>query len=329
MFRPLTKGFEFEFLYLWRFDTDSNGNIEIPIEGKSAIQNGYVVIKRSAIPISPRELQDPITIEFYGARAAERAISDLLESNGIEINSNSPTYLPLVDPTHRNADNTSLPIYYRWTLSGDATVYPFKDSDSNVRYLGAPFYIADMELISPALLANSRKSDNEVAKVVSLVTSHLIYLVPRTTGCHIHIGQGPALFGIDHLRNIATVLYLVEVWFKDLHPAHRRRTDHPYCPSIRKLSDLARGLTAEAANAYALGGEAITVRTVVGPDGRKPSDAWAEISAARVPTAISRLMHHHKNTDRGTYSFNYVADLSKPTIEFRQAAGTLNAEVCI
>lgn len=100
-----------------------------------------------------------------------------------------------------------------------------------------------------------------------------------------------------------------------------------HCPSVRRYSELSQGATAAEANAYALSLYESYERLPVGPTGLEPSKAWIQLNLSISPAVVSRLIV--ASWKRGTYNFQNLQnddDLSKPTIEFRQAAGTLNEE---
>lgn len=319
LFPPLTKGFELEFLALWRLDTNNDGKIEIPIQGCFKIVEGYVVVAKDRLPLG-RGRPTPSIIQALGNQAARRAVYDLLRTNGVEVYE-PDDYFPRTNYT--DVENE----YAKWKVKDDGSTLRLETTEWDSRVEGEPYNIFDIELISPVFQADDQANDAEMSRIVQLMKSKLLFFVPKTCGYHHHIGQGSTGFDIVHLRKIATVLYVIEAWFNGLHPEDRQR--NPYCRSVRKYSLLAEGSTAAEANADPQGspwllrmipGQALSrdYRTLT-----KPANAWKELDAALLPAVIAKLMHVW---NRGAYNFSNITNISKPTIEFRQAAGTLNEE---
>lgn len=298
-FPPLTKGYEFEFLVLWRFDANDNGKIEIELKTDWEVKDGYILLKRS-------RGEDGIV-------RARHVIRQLLHRGGIATYQVGPRSGPSVDHTEN---------YKKWGVVGDASLDDTNQDEWNLRYDGLPFSLADIELVSPVLQAGDSQSDQEVGQVVGLLKSQLLLLTPSSTGHHFHIGQGDMLFDFPALQNIAIVLYSIDVWLKDLHPERRRDGSQCsiYCRSTRRSSQLARGMTASEAET-----RRVMIEKVPGsrPVPTPLSDAWTEVFKASSHKVISTLM---MTPNRGAYSFNNVTDQAKPTIEFRQAAGTMNID---
>ncbi|KAK9415243.1 putative Amidoligase enzyme [Seiridium unicorne] len=330
LFPPLTIGFEFEFLIIWRFDSALEGPVEIPVAGDYAIMNGYVVVNRSSLP-PVRGGRTVALSKAQGERVARRAVYELLQANNVDIiDPNSPYNPPYVE-THRNAANTRRPEYLRWDIHDDGSVLNFGRGEWSYdrAEIGAgTFYLLDVELVSPALRADAMDNDAEISRVLGLIKDNLMYFVPPSCGLHVHVGQGRTIFDTAHLSKIAAVFYAIDVWFKDLHPQHRLEDD-AFSPSTRRRSRLAEGETAAEANARATTWPAPpAVDAAFGnpPELTTPTKAWQELSQASNPAAVCRLMG---SKVRGTYNFSNVANLNKPTIEFRQAAGSLNGDWAI
>lgn len=327
---PLTKGIEFEFAIVWRFDEALPGKLDFEIEGESEIHDGYVVVSRSKLNKSPYPTDtDPnFSDRMLGEWAARRAVYDLLKANGIEVNppniaiiEDDDAELYEADENHRNAGNTHNPKYLRWGVVEEQEVNDFSPREWNNRVRG-PYGTADVELTTPALTDNE-ESDAEIQKVIKLITDNLIFFTHWRCGLHHHVGVGKQGFPVAHLQKIAIVLYAVEIWFLELHPEDRIESFE--CKSLRggrACSNLSQGMTAEEAReqVQTTPMEYVKIR---GPAREVPGlyNAWLELIRADSNKTISGLL----NFRHVAYNFR---DTHEPrgTIEFRQASGTLNAE---
>lgn len=210
-FLPLTKGFEFEFLYIWRFDVDTDGNMEIPVEGEVAIKDGYIVVAYDSLAKAVGRPDNRSVRKFQGHRRSQQAVHDLLKKNGVDLNDYRGITKPLHDPNHPLAANTYNTWFYRWDVEDDGSVDLFEWGELDRSKEGKPYYIHPLELVSPVFLADSDAAANEVSRVLRIIKSNLIYLTPRTAGLHVHLGQGPTPFPLDHLKKIAIILYSIDI----------------------------------------------------------------------------------------------------------------------
>ncbi|KAK6206429.1 hypothetical protein LQW54_007722 [Pestalotiopsis sp. IQ-011] len=327
---PLTKGIEFEFAIVWRFDESVPGRLDFEIEGESEIRDGYVIVSRSKLNKTPYPLDgDPNFSPFLlGDWAARRAVYDLLKANGIEVN---PPNIAIIeedavefeeaDKNHRNAGNTHDPKYLRWGVIEEQQCNEFSPREWNNRVRG-PFMTVDVELTTPAM-TNIEESDAEIQKVINLITDNLIFFTHWRCGLHHHVGMGRQGFPLDQLKMIAAVLYAVETWFLELHPEERLESFE--CKSLRggmACSTLSQGMTVEEARQQVQTIEPDYVR-MTGPAREAPGlfDALLVLLRADSKRTISGLL----NARHVAYNFKDV-HLPRGTIEFRQAAGTLNVE---
>ncbi|ETS87862.1 hypothetical protein PFICI_01690 [Pestalotiopsis fici W106-1] len=317
---PITKGLEFEFALLWRFDSDDRGGkVEFPVEGNTGIHNGYIVVARDKLP----EYESNWIEYLDGLKAARRGVYELLSKNGVDVH--EPDYekeerdlvFP-VDPSLRWSMNTVNPRYHRWNVVPETMVDKFRLDQLDLK--GTPFHAVDVELTSPAM-TNGKEADDEIVRVVKLITDNLVYFVHEKCGFHVHVGQGPTMWAMEHLRKMAAVCYAMEIWFDDLHPEHRRTNDE-FCPSLFKKSRLSQGMKGELANDYARRG--VTPLFVDFPSmGPNPKvtlqEAWKELNDAGTAQAIHNLLPWPC-----AYNLTHVGGEAKGTVEFRQAAGTMN-----
>ncbi|KAH6647729.1 putative amidoligase enzyme-domain-containing protein [Truncatella angustata] len=310
--KPLTKGLEFEWLYLWRYDIDAHGEVEIQVSGEGEIRNGYIVVAFDSLARNmdtDEDISETNTIDV-----SHKIIHNLLKTNGVDINDFDNWGKEPDDPNHPNAANAADKTYYRWILKQDHSVN-YVNHNEITSLIGGTFHLQDAELVSPALLASARESDDEITRVVDILRNNLMYFTPESAGFHIHVAPGPSMFGLEELKKVAIVLYTIDILFKDLHPSHRH--NNHYFPPIRTKSRLARN-DAEIVPDHRI------LDYDVEANGMKSSDAWIVLGNAGTPHLIADLLSI--TGDRGTYSFQTVVDPKRPTIEFRQAAGTMNTE---
>ncbi|KAI1099992.1 putative amidoligase enzyme-domain-containing protein [Jackrogersella minutella] len=111
--------------------------------------------------------------------------------------------------------------------------------------LSAPrrdFKWVDMEIISPAERA-SPEAFQAIRHAMSLLTSTYRMIVNNTCGLHVHVGDGPELMPLQHVKRVIGLIWAADPLLSRLHPPHRRGTY--YAPSIRERSNLAHGSNAE------------------------------------------------------------------------------------
>ncbi|KAK9415234.1 putative Amidoligase enzyme [Seiridium unicorne] len=325
---PLTKGFEFELFIPWRWNADRNGVVKIPMpENISAdVRDGCVVVAYQQRPkLGADNMMNRMKVRAYAQQQCDLLIYDLLTQNGIDVNDprgiSDPSHpsAPVPDDSHRNADKTNMPEYYRWLIKRDPTIYDPVTGDWNND--GEPYHVHDVELISPVMLARSQESNDEVVKVLRIMKENFACFTPQSCGLHIHIAQGLVPFDAVQLRKIAALLYMVEGMYTRLHPTWRHVDDFNHL-SMRE-SNLALGMSSQTANN--LGIDAANVFEEASfEDELSPIDcvtACSTLMRSNTPQAVQKLM---KTDWRAAYDFTNVIVPRKPTIEFRQAAGTLN-----
>lgn len=331
-FAPLTKGFEFEFLLAYRWNEDENGNIEIPLpdDVPALIIDGCVVVSnkwyRDTMDGAPDDEDTPSDRKEYAQLQCDILLYDLLRSKGIEVNdpraqSSSHVAWPAHDPSHRNAALTLNPKYYRWGIKRDHSLIwgwlQFWGTD------GA-YQLHDVELVSPVMLADSEESNHELRAVLRVVKENFVYFTPKSTGLHIHIGLGQEKFNTVHMRQIASLLFMVDrSMYTDLHPEWRRE-NYMNHPSLRVDSNVALGMDSRDANT--LGVLANDMWNVVNMSERdRPVDVMKGVETLLSANRAEAIRKLASTVNRGCYYFGNVPG-PLGTIECRQAAGTLNEE---
>lgn len=329
-YAPLTKGIEFEFAIPWYFNESRSGKIvqsgmeELDFK---IIDGCVCVTKQRAnlmVPLAHISWSD-------GMEVARRAVYEVLADNGVDVNEPGPyKYKELPgDEHHRNARNTSAPAYLRWNVTSDGSITGDMPEEAweenfNTHEDDREWWLVDVELITPAVPAGSKEEDDEIRRVIGIVNDNFHCLYPSSCGLHVHVAQGRELYPLEDLRRIAAAIFGVDIWFKRLHPGHRMIST--YARPTRKFSRLAQGATGAWANKVVFGTEPALLHQIDESGDHPiidPVQAWAEVSVVKDNRGIDMLFSTCSNA---SYNLSNVANTSKPTIEFRQAAGTLNAE---
>ncbi|KAI1458193.1 putative amidoligase enzyme-domain-containing protein [Annulohypoxylon moriforme] len=128
-------------------------------------------------------------------------------------------------------DSTTTEDYTKWCIKGDDTVSEF----------GGGYKWYGMEIVSPAEVA-SDKAFQLIRYALNVLKSNFRITVNRTCGFHVHVGDGPELMPLDHVRRVAGLFWAADPLLALLHPPNRRTAY--YSQSIRERSNLAHGMTA-------------------------------------------------------------------------------------
>lgn len=233
------------------------------------------------------------------------------------------------DDQHPNAGNTRQAKYLRWTLTTDHSVKSL--NEPLVRGDYRPLCGIGLELVSPAL-RHTLASYQEIRRVMEFFRANFAFTVNETAGLHVHVGVGRDYLPLPELRRAAILAWLTEDLLLELHP-NRDKNEHT--PPVRRFSNLALGLGAEAAGraGYYFGLKPTDPRGPREPRGL--AEGLQELMNCTSVWAVVKLMDVAET--RGMVSlFNYglthphcghLNDRAKrTTIEFRAAAGTMNPE---
>jgi len=150
------------------------------------------------------------------AREATRGVvGDIISEilNGVDI--------PCVSKLARPAARTT---YRHWVLETDTSLKLPKAEDtdpSTVKGLWVAF-----EIVS-RILDTSEESADEVKKVISLIKSRFTMDTNRSTGLHVHIGNGLNGFPLATLKKFSMLVVAFEHLIHTLHP--RERLDSSWC----------------------------------------------------------------------------------------------------
>ncbi|KAK6833425.1 hypothetical protein PG995_013176 [Apiospora arundinis] len=227
--------------------------------------------------------------------------------------------------------------YHRWSITGDITVShqgTFNPQGPNQD----PYLISEMknssgvEVISPAI-TDTPEAYQEVVNVLNKVKNLYFLHINETCGLHVHVAFGKHQITMAPLRKIASLLFTIDPFLVTLHPEYRAEDDIS-CPSIRKLSNVARGWRfADAVRDLN--------RNRVGEDDEFTPLYWQSVHKAGgslayvpIPEAVEEIKACKKPEEiawllqcelRANYNFRAFLDMLNPTIEFREHAMTGDA----
>lgn len=164
-----------------------------------------------------------------------------------------------------------------------------------------------IEIRSPAFYFNP-DSLRAVADVCAILTSTYCIHTNGSTGLHVHVGNGEQGFPFATVRNLVAFLWAFEPQLSSLHP--QRRFDGPYCQSMRENSHLKASDSPTGALA--------AVKTLL------RCESIAQLCDLLYTLALGNNAYSFDDL----FTFMEFGDRVnvKPTIEFRQHEGTLDAE---
>ncbi|KFY40931.1 hypothetical protein V495_05169 [Pseudogymnoascus sp. VKM F-4514 (FW-929)] len=117
--------------------------------------------------------------------------------------------------------------YKTWFVTDDLTIYPPHRSapcnDSTYRWHSA-------DVISPALYF-CPESLTQIQVACATISTQFRVAASRTTGLHVHVGDGAKGFSPNTLRNLIALLWGFEPQLQTLHPPHRHT--ETWCTPLR------------------------------------------------------------------------------------------------
>ncbi|KAI4131341.1 MAG: hypothetical protein LQ347_003032 [Umbilicaria vellea] len=188
--------------------------------------------------------------------------------------------------------------YSVWQVDDDPTIHPYgdgddKDLENDIRDKVA---LTSVELIS-RVLPVSQEGFQEVRWVVGLVRAKFDVKVNRSTGLHVHAGNGPHGFSDQCLQNLAQLVTVFQHQIESLHPDDRTNAYWAMPPSSNIELPF--------------------------PDG-----PFAVAEALQFDDRNTIPLFNPMNDRYVAYNLTNLADPavgSKRTIEFRQHQGSVNA----
>ncbi|KFZ08000.1 hypothetical protein V502_09620 [Pseudogymnoascus sp. VKM F-4520 (FW-2644)] len=117
--------------------------------------------------------------------------------------------------------------YKTWFVTDDLTVYP---PHRNAPCDNPIYRWHSVEVISPALYFRP-ESLTQIRVACATITTQFRVVATRTTGLHVHVGDGENGFSVGTLRNLIALLWGFEPQLQTLHPSHRRT--ETWCMPLR------------------------------------------------------------------------------------------------
>ncbi|KAL5354499.1 hypothetical protein ACLOAV_000588 [Pseudogymnoascus australis] len=117
--------------------------------------------------------------------------------------------------------------YKTWFVTDDLTVYP---PHKNAPCDNPVYRWHSAEVISPALYF-CPESLTQIRVACATITTQFRVAATRTTGLHVHVGDGGKGFSASTLRNLIALLWGFEPQLQTLHPSHRRT--ETWCMPLR------------------------------------------------------------------------------------------------
>ncbi|KAK8101462.1 hypothetical protein PG999_011836 [Apiospora kogelbergensis] len=277
-----------------------------------------------------------------------RELLEHLRQKGLHVNDTDANLMPKVpsDPALSEqvspyAMNATDEKYHRWSVTEDITVSsrgtfdPFDPRHTRDTYLENEIQGSHgVEIITPAI-TDTPGDYQEVVKVFNLLRGLFFLHVNDTCGLHVHVAFGKHVITMPPLRKIACLLFALDPFLATIHPDHRTN-NNASCPSIRKLSNVAKGWKfADAVNDLnrsRMGADdewdPVYAQTATNMGDSMLEyvaipDAVAEIQACKKSEEVAWLLHCGF---RANYNFNGFLDGTlNPTVEFREHAATTDA----
>ncbi|KFY41980.1 hypothetical protein V494_02672 [Pseudogymnoascus sp. VKM F-4513 (FW-928)] len=191
--------------------------------------------------------------------------------------------------------------YKTWFVTDDLTIYPpYKIAPCN-----NPIYRwHSAEVISPALYFRP-ESLTQIRVACATLTTQFRLVATKTTGLHVHVGDGADGFGHNTVRSLIAILWGFEPQLQTLHPPHRQT--QTWCMPLRVDSN------------YAWHNPSWSIRTLID-----------DLYSPKLGT-VAALVHEFDVCagDRCAVDFGNLDDpmvAVKQTIEFRAHTGTLDGD---
>lgn len=183
--------------------------------------------------------------------------------------------------------------YSVWVVSDDGSINPYVDGDDNIH---SKVTRSSVELISRVLQVGN-EGFQEVRKVVGLIRAKFDVLVNRTTGLHVHVGNGSEGFNDQCIQNLAQLVTVFQHQIDSIHPDSRLEEYYAMPPSSNPYLNISKG-------------------------------PFAAAGAIQMDDRQTVVVMNPGNDRSMAYNFTNLADPSsgsKRTIEFRQHQGSVNA----
>lgn len=222
-------------------------------------------------------------------------------------------------PDELNFKGKSLQDFNKWGIEKDLSIRPrFKLLTWNEEKQ-ASTTLTQVELIS-RVLKDELASFEEIRSVCNRLHAGFQTYTDKSTGYHVHVGNGEDGFTLSALKALASILVAFEPFINQIHPVSRVRSrsgnSNPFC----KLLSASDGF----------GGASSTKERLYQIHLAKSTTALVQLINSQVRGAAIGSLHGVSRM----FSYNFTNLLStpepglafKPTVEFRQHAGTTDPE---
>ncbi|XMA15263.1 hypothetical protein WAI453_008054 [Rhynchosporium graminicola] len=201
---------------------------------------------------------------------------------------------------------------YSWNGDGDPSAWDILDDSSISATYGTAYNWFPMEINSPAL-PFTPASLELILKVCTTITEKYLTDPNESTGLHVHLSAGTTTFDFRTMQKLFVFLWTFETQISSLHAEVRQ--NNYYCRGLREASHMADEFP----------------RTW----GVNPSNLQGIVefyncenieSVLRAAECAQRTKFLAFNGNNALEKVRYPASNSKPTVEVRQHAGTLDGE---
>ncbi|RDW92361.1 hypothetical protein BP5796_01755 [Coleophoma crateriformis] len=196
--------------------------------------------------------------------------------------------------------------FNKWSIVSDSSVTAMKHEHN--------FIWNSIEVISPAYYIFD-DTLNDIRKTCRLLAENYMIHINETAGMHVHVGLGHQRFQLGHLRRLLAFFWGFEEQLNTLHPEHRSAENCGWARSLREQSIYANRSTTAVQKAVLPGIEE-GIRYFLGQRFGSTRDIAKEAGG------------FDGNGKTMAYNFSSIAleEPLKHTIEFRQAAGTIDED---
>lgn len=133
-------------------------------------------------------------------------------------------------------------LYSAWTVDDDSSIRPYEDEDDMHNGLEH----TSVELIS-RILPVSQEGFHEIRRVIDLVRGKFDVKVNKSTGLHVHVGNGSEGFNDRCIQNLAQLVTVFEYQIDSIHPDWRIDCNWAMAPSSNPALSLSNPFQAAEA----------------------------------------------------------------------------------
>ncbi|KAL2075275.1 hypothetical protein VTL71DRAFT_218 [Oculimacula yallundae] len=197
-------------------------------------------------------------------------------------------------------------------FGGDPAAWEVSHDDSIRPTDGTGYNWFGMEINSPALLFTPASLDL-IVKVCTTITEKYLTDPNATCGVHVHLSAGKTTLEFRTMQKLFVFLWSFEHQMSSLHPEERQTND--YCRSLRVQSRLVDDFCERWGEAPSI------LQGII-----EFNNCEDMLSLLRLAECFQQSRYMAFNCSNALNTVQNPNQSSKPTIEFRQHAGTLDGE---